>query len=126
MTNDRRADGGAALSAMEVMIPLSCRSTTFSRRTRSGPQNKVSAVTSMDMTRDRVFLLFASVRGVDQFALGARWQEFAREHFRRRRRAGELIAFDDDPDGARHAVVLDVADADVLHFRRHDQFFEGI
>ncbi len=56
-----------------------------------------------------------SVRRIHQLPLRARRQKFAREDFRGRRRASELITLDDDADGAGHAVILDVADADLLH-----------
>jgi len=48
---------GFAPSDIRVMIPLSCRSTASWSRPRSGPQNRLVAVTSVAMTvRSRQFV----------------------------------------------------------------------
>src|SRR5829696_2185238 len=110
------------------MRPLSCRSTTFSSRPRSGPENRLCAATSVVMTslsviasaakqsipprKERMDCFVASllamtkesVRRIHQFTFRARRQELAREDFRGRRRPGQLIALHDDADGAGHAV----------------------
>src|SRR5256885_2604901 len=119
MTRERGPVAGAALSRISVMTPLSCRSTTLSPMPRSGPRNRLVAVTSVAMAAR------PSVRGIDQLAILPRRQEFAREDLRHLGRAGKLIALDHDADGARHAVIPDVADADLLHLRRDDQLLEG-
>src|SRR6266850_1430681 len=48
-TRERGLVGGA-VPEISVMTPLSCRSTTFSSRPRSGPENRLCAATSMVMT----------------------------------------------------------------------------
>src|SRR5689334_1364442 len=116
MTKERGPMPDLAPSEMPVMRPPSCRSTTLSLIARPGPRNRLVAEISVAMTVSPKY----SVGSIHQLPLRARRQEFAGEHFRRRRRAGELIALDHDADGARHAVVLDVADADLLHLRRDD------
>src|SRR6478735_4014804 len=121
MTKERGPPAGPAPSRMSVMIPLSCRSTTLSVTPRSGPRNRLVAAISVAMTVSPNL-----VGSIHQLPLRTRRQEFAREHLCGRRRAGELIALDHDADGARHAVILDVADADLLHLGRDDQLVEGI
>src|SRR5882724_4627313 len=49
-TSARGPVAGGPPSATEVITPLSCRSTAFSSRPRSGPLNRRWAVTSVTMT----------------------------------------------------------------------------
>src|SRR5690242_16910809 len=85
ITRERGPDS-AALSAMSVMMPLSCRSTTLSARPRSGPRNRLVALTSVAIGAR------PSVSCIDQRAIFQRRHEFAGEDFLHFRRAGELIA----------------------------------
>src|SRR6185369_1740583 len=107
-TRERGLLAGGAVSEMEVMRPLSCLSTTFSSRPRSGPQNRLCAGISVVMTcpprhcerseaihraaKARMDCFVASllamtehlVRSIHQLPLRARRQELARENLRGR------------------------------------------
>src|SRR4051794_3714303 len=135
-----------APTEISVMTPSSCRSTTFSSRPWAGPENRMCAGTTVAMTALRhceersdeaihlspcggmdcfaPLAMTTLVCRVSQFPLRARRQEFTRKNLRRRRRPRKLVTLDDDADGAGHAVVLDVADADFLHLGRDDQLVE--